>query len=593
MSFNEDQSFENFVAAFTFHLIPEHFDFFTKGFQDPSNSSKTKGVNKHLAPAATAGSMPLLASSMPGVDGGEESMIFMSGGPTPSDIILRSDGTPPPPLPPSVLSVSSQSSSVLANGYMADTPVPLQPPAMIGRAVHSLPRGLSLHGSYKVAAQPTHTTPGLQNVIKMPSLDHLPLGPGGTKNGNNNVAGAGVNGNNPALIPHATPAIPAHHHSYMPPPVAGPPHQSNNNGNNSNIITSTSSANNGNSQLISQPPLPPQADGNYHFPLMFPSPAHAASQHHQQRGIVNSVAGSTSVLNTTQSHQSSHSSSPRNCDASSVGGMYQVSANDALTGDPPTGMDRRGSPPSQTPPHQQVGSVKAQSHPSGQHSSTPSPPLVPSSGNVKASILHGGGVMASSSMLASGNESGPVGIRGNAGGAQQVLFYVLPHQNGIMPFYHPHPQPSQQAGGHHTQVHPPPPFAAFPNGLGPGAPNPSHAPQFASGAQVPPSFYGNTVYPPPHLHNHHHLQQQQHHHPNNSNNHQGRNTGSPAGVGNSLAPSQLQGKGLCYNCGQPGHRAADCKESTMETMSSKLYPLKYQSKWGTRCNHLKKCMLNI
>ncbi|KAK3757978.1 hypothetical protein RRG08_058291 [Elysia crispata] len=558
------------------------------GYQDIGNSSKVKVVNQYSVPTV-AGNIPMIANALSGVSSSEEPVMSMSGAPTPvmpADILLRTDGTPTPPLPPTVLSVSSQSSVVLANGYMTDPSIPLPPSNVIGRALHTLPRAISGLGGYKVAAQPTHTTPGLQNVIKMPGLDHGSIG---TKNGNNG-AGAGVNGNNPGLIPHPTPAIPPHHHSYMPPPVAGPPHQSNNNGNNSNIITSSSGASTGNSQLISQPPPAPlpHVDGNYQpalYPLMFAAPtvAHAASQHHQLRGILTSVAGSTNVINTTQSHSSGHTSTPRCCDVSG-GGVYKMNAGDALPAEPLSSSDRHGSPTSQTP-HQQVESVKAQSHPSGQHSSTPSPPLVPSSGTMKAPIMPAGGVLASSPMLGAGNEPGPVGIRNSAGGAQQMVQYCI-FVNGMVPHYIPHhPHPSQQPGGHHSQP-PPPPAPAFPNGLGPGAPTPSHdpflrsiaaAPQFTAGGQVPPNFYGNSVYPPPHHHNSHHLQQQQHHHPNNSNSHQGRNTNSPAGAGNSSASSQLQGKGVCYNCGQPGHRAADCKESTMENMSNS-YRLSFEPK---------------
>ncbi|RUS84184.1 hypothetical protein EGW08_008071, partial [Elysia chlorotica] len=538
---------------------------------DTSNSNKPKGVNQHSVPAA-AGSIPVMANALPGLSGSEEHVMIMGGAPTPvlsADILMRADGAPTPPLPPTVLSVSSQSSVVLANGYMSDPPVPLQPSVPLGRALHNLPRAITGLGGYKVAAQPTHTTPGLQNVIKMPGLDHLPHGSIGTKNGN---TGAGVNGNNPGLMPHPTSAVPPHHHSYMPPPVAGPPHQSNNNGNNSNIITSSSGASNGNPQLISQPPPAPlpHVEGNFQpalYPLMFAAPtvAHAVSQHHQPRGIVTSVAGSTNVINTT-SHPSGHSSSPRCCDVS-VGSVYKMNAGDAVATETLSSSDRHGSPTGQTA-HQQVETVKAQSHPSGQHSSTPSPPLVPSSGTVKAPIMPAGGILASSSMLSAGNEPGPVGIRGGAGGAQQMLQYCLFVHNGMVPhiFAH-HPHPSQQHG-HHSQ--PPPPTPAFPNGLGPGAP--SHDPflrpiatasQFTAGGQVPPNFYGNSVYPPPHHHNSQHLQHQYHHPNNSSSSHQGRNTSSPAGGGN----SQLQSKGVCYNCGQPGHRAADCKESTMENMS--------------------------
>ncbi|GFR96760.1 SH3 and PX domain-containing protein 2A [Elysia marginata] len=557
------------------------------GYQDLGNPSKAKSVSQHSVPVA-AGSVPMIGNALSGVGAGEEPVMIMSGGPTPllsGEMLLRTDGNPTPPLPPTVLSVSSQNSAVLANGYMADPPVPLQPSAaVLGRALHTLHRGIGGLSGYKVTAQPTHTTPGLHTVTKIPGLDHPSLGAAGAKNGNTGT-GPGVNGNNPGLIPHPTPVIPPHHHSYMPPPVAGPPHQSNNNGNNSNIITSSSGASNGNTQLISHPPPAPpsHADANYPlalYPMMYA--AHAASQHHQQRGIVTSVAGS-SVMNSTQSNQSGHSPSPRGGDVCG-GGIYKPHAGEALPSEPPSSADQRGSPTSQTPPHQQVGSVKAQSHPSGQHSSTPSPPLVQSSGTVKASFLPVGNVIASSSMLAAGNEPGPVGMRGNTGGGQMLPYcLVLSAQNGIFQHIYAH-HPHQQAGGHHSQPPPPPP--TFPNGLGPGAHPHAHdpfmrpiaaAPQFTAGGQVPPNFYGNSVYPPPHLHNQHHFQHQHHQLPNNNcSSHQGRNTNSPAGA-NSSAASQLQGKAFCCNCGQPGHRAADCKESTMENMSNS-YRLNFEPK---------------
>ncbi|GFO25317.1 Zinc finger cchc domain-containing protein 2 [Plakobranchus ocellatus] len=530
------------------------------GYHD-LNPNKLKGINQQVG--------------MPGVGGNDESVMIMSGGPSqliPAEILGRTDGTSPPSMPPSVMGVSSQSSAVLANGYMADSPLPLQPHAPIGRTVYTLPHGMGSLG-YKLPAQPTHTGPGLHSVIKMPGLELPGLGGGGgSKNGNGNggVGGASANVNSQGLMPHPTSAITLHH-SYMPPPVAGPHHQSNNNGNNNNIITSSAGASNGSMHLISQlPPPPPHA-------LVF-----AASQHQQQRGILTSVAGSTSMMTTTQSHQPGHSPSPGCCDVSSAAGMYQVNPGDALPPDTSSAGEHHGTPPSQTPPNQQVGSMKAQSHPSDQHSSTPSPPLVSSSGNGKAPIVPLG-VLVSSSMLSSCNEPNPIAIRSGAGGAQHMVPYciMVPTQNGIVQqqFYAPPLHPAQQAGGHHPQPPPPPP--TFPNGLGPGAPTAHEtylrplaaaaaAQQFTSGVQVPPSFYGNTVY-------HHHLQQQQQHHhhhhsSNNGSNHQGRNTGSPAG-GN----AQQQAKSVCYNCGQLGHRGTECKESTMETIASS-FRLNYESK---------------
>ena len=419
--------------------------------------------------------------------------------------------------------IPAPSAPGLINGYLSDPP-PLIPQGTV------LPRPILNSRPFK-NAQPTHTGPGMiKNVVNMPGFEHhLPQAVGKATN----------------LLPQGLHCIP--HHSFI----------------SQSAVTTASSNPNlilpgpGNHQTNNNN-IVPQQSGNHHIPvissdgtqitnfhaypqMMMRPPNHSANLP-PPRNILTSIATSSSIMTTTQSHAVgpplSHSPSPVGVPNEQMP-LYPPGS-EALD---PRVLDRanNGTPPSQ-PPLNVINKPVATTNTNG--TNTPSPPLIqPLPANAQSNKHH------NCLNCESGTSSGSLG---------QMYFH---HQ--MPPYLYP-----MMTGAHNPNnglVTPIPPFfqqahASYPNGMSPElqymAAAHARYPQQINQNPVPQQFlYGNN-YPT-------HNQVAMPHPPHSANS----------------GPIHVNGLGskiACYNCGNAGHKATECKEVTMDSMASK-YILKLLS----------------
>lgn len=435
---------------------------------------------------------------------------------------------------------TTTASVTLVNGYISDSAPSYLPPS----ASSVINTRMMNARAYK-HAQPTHTAPGRhQNVVNMPGLDLSQPLHSLNKNGN------GLN----QLIQSTL-----HPYHYMvPPPIqvtqgnsmpchpTMPPVQT------GNLAAPAANHNAQNPPAGGQLSMPPtmvsEAPGNMpmvQFLYIAPHPSLTGSMPPQPRGIVNTMANSTVVITTTQSHPgvapppaqplappTSHSPSP----------VASIVPSDYITGvyvpeqqQVPVDPVRQDGSPTSPPGHNLANNSSAPAPAAvipgkvigGPNSATPSPPL-PNKQNA--------------SNVTCESAAPPVYF------PQHPYFLPFPaHNNGLVPQMPPHfPFP-------HTTANP-----SFPNGFSPDM-YIHRLPNQLGGGQVPFHLYGNSIY-------HHPM-----HTANSSNTNNLPNTGNSSHTNsgyNTNAPTN-NGKNGCYNCGHAGHKAVDCKENTMESMSSK------------------------
>jgi len=473
-----------------------------------------------------------------------------------------------PALPPASVSpqmhISTVATGPQVNGFLSDPP-PL---------MHQNIRPILNQRPYK-GAQPTHTAPGMhKNVVNMPSFElrhHIPQPVGQPV-----CKGVG-------MLPPGLHSMT--HHTYMAPPsvttatsnqgvqgiIMGPGnHQTNNN----NILPQQHQSH----QMTGHPPDPPN---NFHYPQLILRPPGMGGPMHPQRSVFPASTGS--VMTTTQSHSvgpPSQSPSPVTTVVPTdkapplpAGTIYLPVAD--------LSMDRAatGTPPNQPLPN--LANKPPSTAPSS-GTNTPSPPLInPAQPNKPHSA----------NCINCDHTS-------NASGAPpQVYFQQVPsymYQQIMTQAHNPNnglvtPMPPYF---HHTQAQ-----AHYPNGI-------SHEHYMAAAAaarfphpqgQVNPMMYGNsfpghnqmlshgtlqTGVPPP-MHNGHghniHNNQGHNGQGHNGQGHSGQGHSVQVHIGQAHAGQRHNGLGLgphnanghsnktqtCYNCGYSGHRAAECKESTM------------------------------
>ena len=416
--------------------------------------------------------------------------------------------------------------TALVNGYLSDPP-PLIPQ---GNILH---RPIINNRQFK-SAQPTHTAPGMhKNVINMPGL-HSAI--------------------------HSMP-----HHSFVAPPVVtttstqgqlvlGPAnHQANNN----NV-------------LQQQPPQTHQLAG-------MPSEAHLNSFHAaypqlavirppsipgavpQQRGILTSIANTApAAMTTTQSQPGpvgpplSHSPSPvATAVSNDQGQSLYLTGNSDVTDPRLVDRGNTGTPPTQAPPHMVNKSASG--------TNTPSPPLTqqqpPVVGAIPPIKQH-----SANCLNCEPTTTQPSSNSGN----QQIFFHQIP------PAYLYQLMSAQPPNNGLVTTMPPflpPQGQGYPNGISPevhqyisAAAAHARFPQQLAQNQFPPhmaSAYGNSY--PPH---------------NQGVAHSNLQTGMPppapvnTGLGQGPSNNGMNNKIACYNCGNAGHKAAECREKTIENISS-------------------------
>ncbi|XP_005093273.1 proline-rich protein 36 [Aplysia californica] len=454
--------------------------------------------------------------------------------------------TPPPNVAIPVVCASSQISTsaaaaaALVNGYMSDPPPPLIPQGPV------MPRSILNARPFK-SAQPTHTAPGMhKNVVNMPNFDHMGHLPQAV-------------GKGPGVLPSGMHSIP--HHSFMAPPVVSTATS------NQGLVLGPGSHQSNNNNVLPQPPPqhPPHMSGlasecapasSFHsYPLIM-RPPNLPGSLPPQRSILTSVASSSSAMTSSQCHSAgpplSHSPSPVAATTSNDQVPTYLQGSDMSD---PRCMDRAstGTPPSQTPPHL-VSKPTVTASTSG--TNTPSPPLnQPLGAVVPPQKQHSANCLNCDPAVSSGSGGHPVYFHHQLG--HYWYHGVMPAHNhpsnGLvtaMPPFFPQPQASQP----------------FPNGMNPElymAAAARFPAQLAQG-QLPPFLYGNS-YP-----THNQVMPQSN-----------LQTNAPppvnASLGHGPPNNGATNKIACYNCGNTGHKVAECKESTMENMS-KTYRLNFKPK---------------
>lgn len=378
----------------------------------------------------------------------------------------------------------------VVNGYISDPP-PFPPQG----APVSAPRSVLNARTYK-SPQPAHTGLGVHsNVMNMPALD-VP----------HQIQNLGKNSASTSNVQLLQGGMPLHSYN-MGPPVASSIPSSHVMGLNAVNLQGKSTLHLGHQPPFA-PPLVPEGGSTYPRYMI----AHP-------RGILTTVANSTAILVTTQSHSTgppmTHSPSLLGATVSVDQAQAATHATDALDSGRSEGPDLT-SPPPQSPAHKNAHAVIPQSNTSSTNSGTPSPP--PVSLAIKQAITPD----------AQSGGRGPQVISLINGYVPPLIHHQLGHQpqqqypNGIASEYgtllrlqhHITPSLSPLVIG---SIYPP-------HGL-------VVSPQAAAGTSLPV-----TTANPSHT--------------------------SESGTG------VISRKSICYNCGHTGHEVSNCSESRMETKSS-------------------------
>lgn len=379
-----------------------------------------------------------------------------------------------PPLQPAPAPHAAGNSS-LVNGYISDPP-----PVLAQAASSAVPRPLLNSRTYK-NAQPAHTGLGVhKSIMNMPAPDVA-----------HPLSNLGKNGASPTSLPILHGGLPPQSYSIGSSLTSGPP---------THVMGLSPVSFPANNIQLGPQASPTQAllpDGNGAFPmLMYP------------RGILTTMANSTSMMTSTQSHHAGPPMSHSPSAAAPAVNTDQLPAAPYLA----ESLDpSRSDSCSHTPPV--LTAIKSQTNTSGTNSGTPSPPLLPPTPKPM------------------GTETQP------AGRPPQVIGII----SGFLP-----PVIYPQQG------HQPPP--QFPNGITSDYGGWLRFPTQIASSHFP-LVYGSVI-------PHQNLTNSFHAAPSSS--------GPPAPTNQSHAASGVNGKGRCYNCGLAGHKYSECTENRMENMTSML-----------------------